>query len=234
MPQDVDASKLSKVKDLPGLLNERVYLALRRAILSMDFAPGEVIRTGPICEALGISRAPLSDALRKLADEGLLDVVPQSGTKVSKLSMREIREASFMREALETAGAGRAAERRGDEQLARLTRNMQMQELLVADEAIDDFYRYDEEFHGLILDCTGISTLKPTIETISLPVQRARLLLLPAPGRSAETYEEHKRIHGAIAAGDAAAAETAMGHHLRQLIRRIEPLEEERPDLFTT
>lgn len=234
MPQDVDASKLSNVKDLPGLLSERVYLALRRAILSMDFAPGEVIRTGPICARLGISRSPLSDALRKLADEGLLDVVPQSGTKVSKLSMREIREASFLREALETAAAARAAEARSDEQLARLTRNMRMQELLVADQAIDEFYRYDEEFHSIILECTGISTLQPTIETISLPVQRARLLLLPAPGRSAETYAEHEAILAAIAAQNAAAAEAAMRSHLRQLIRRIEPLEAERPDLFTS
>ena len=123
MPQDVDVSKLPYMKELPGLLADRVYLALRKAILSMDFMPGGVVRKEAICAELGVSRSPVFDALRELSDEGLVDVVPRSGTRDSKISMTEIREGSFLREALEVAAAARTAEIRNADRLAKLSRN---------------------------------------------------------------------------------------------------------------
>lgn len=232
MSRDVDVSKLSSVKKLSGSLNERVYHAIRKPILSMDFTPGEIVRKEAICKELGVSRSPVSEALRKLSDEGLVDVIPQSSTRVSKLSMTEIREGSFLREVLEVAAAARAAELRSDDQLSRLNRNFRMQTMLVEDQAFDEFYVCDEEFHDLIMECTGVSLLRTTVQMVSLQVQRARLLLLPEPGRSADTLTEHKRILDAIRDKSPRAAEDAMRGHLRQLISRLEPLEKSRPDLF--
>lgn len=93
-----DATKLPDLRDFSGLLSDRVYEVLRGAILSIDFEPGAVLRKGVICEALGVSRTPVSDAIIKLESEGLVDVIPQSATRVSKMSMKEIREDAFMRD----------------------------------------------------------------------------------------------------------------------------------------
>lgn len=233
MHTDVDVTKLPNLNALPGLLSDRAYQALRSAIMSMDFRPGEIIRKAPICEQMGISRSPVTEAIQKLSSEGLVNVIPQSATRVTKLSMTEIREGSFLREALEVGGVARAAEMRTDLQISQLQRNLRMQELVLEDGDLSEFFKYDEEFHQIIMACSGITKLPATVATVSLQVNRARPLLLPEPGRTLDTVEEHKRILEAIRVQDPASAEAAMKRHLRELLKRLEPLEKTKPELFT-
>ncbi len=229
-----DAEKLQDLRAFSGLLSDRVYEALRSAILSLDFAPGAVLRKGPICEALGVSRSPVSEAISKLETEGLVDVFPQSATRVSKLSMKDIREDAFLREALEVSAVEYAAEHRTDELQARLRRNLQMQVSQVEDGDLEEFFVTDQEFHRLILNCCKIERLHDTIRFVSNHVDRARLLLLDVPGRTSDSVTEHQEIAEAIQRGDPARARAAMKTHLRELIKRLEPLEQERPDLFAS
>ena len=98
--QDIDASLLPEITTTEGSLAQRVHHSLKTAILALDFPPGANLRKAPVCERLGVSRAPVADAIARLASEGLVDVVPQSGTRVSYFSMDEIREGAFLREAL--------------------------------------------------------------------------------------------------------------------------------------
>ena len=230
--QTSDATKLQDLRAFSGLLSDRVYAALKAAILSMDFEPGAVLRKGAICEALGVSRTPVSDAIMKLEAEGLVEVFPQSATRVSKMSMKEIREDAFLREALEVSAVEYAATHRSDELLARLQRNLLMQVSQVEDGDYEEFFKTDQEFHRLIMDCCQIARLHETIGFVSNHMDRARLLLLPAPGRSVDSVQEHKQILEAIVKRNAKDARSAMQNHLRQLIKRLEPLEKERPELF--
>jgi DNA-binding GntR family transcriptional regulator len=119
-----------------------------------------------------------------------------------------------------------------EEQRKKLSRNMRMQELLIEDDDIAGFYQSDEEFHHLLLDFTGFSRLPDIAQTVSLQVTRARILLLPTPGRIAETLAEHRAVFDAIANRDPDAAHAAMHKHLRQLMPRIDQLLIERPELF--
>lgn len=232
MPE-ANAKHLPPIANLSGTLADRVYHAVRTAILNLEFPPGSVIRKTAICDWLEVSRSPVSDALARLSSEGLVDIVPQSGTRVSRLSMPAIREGAFMREALEVAAARHAALYRSDETLARLTRNIEMQKLLVADADNDDFIKTDVAFHEMIMATTDVMRLPATVRTLSQHVDRARLLLLPEPGSLTQTVDEHIKVVDAIRAQDGDAAQNAMRHHLQQLIRRLEPLEAARPDLFT-
>ncbi|MGI9389415.1 MAG: GntR family transcriptional regulator [Boseongicola sp.] len=227
-----DAKKLPDLRAFSGLLSDRVYEALRAAILSLDFEPGAVLRKGEICEQLGVSRTPVSDAILKLEAEGLVEVIPQSATRVSKMSMKEIREDAFMREALEVSAVEYAAEHRSDELIARLTRNLRMQVSQVEDGDFEDFFKTDQEFHRLILDCCKIERLHETVRFVSNHIDRARLLMVPMPGRTADSVKEHHDVVDAIRKADPEGARAAMQNHLRQLIKRLEPLELERPELF--
>ncbi|MBO9477875.1 GntR family transcriptional regulator [Shimia sp. R11_0] len=215
-----------------GSLAQRVYLSVKDAILALDFPPGANLRKAPICERLGVSRAPVTEAIARLASEGLVDVVPQSGTHVSYFSMSEIREGVFLREALELATIAKVTRDLTEEQRKRLSRNMRMQELLVEDGDIAGFYEADEEFHNLLMEFTGFQRLPVVAQTVSLQVRRARLLMLPTQGRVAETLDEHRAIFEAICAGDEAAAQAQMRHHLGQLMPRIEELYSTKPTLF--
>lgn len=228
----VNLPTLTDIDALPGSLAQRVYHVLRGAILDMTFPPGEIIRKTALCEQLGVSRSPVSDAIARLASEGLLDVVPQSGTRVSRLSMEEIREETFLREAIEVAAAMRVAKIRTEEQLTRLTRNLRLQELLVEDRDFMGLFEADEDFHALTLEFTGFPKAAAVVGTLSLQIKRARILLLPEEGRAAETVAEHAIILDAFRRGDPDAARKAMSFHLGQLIPRIEPLERRHPEFF--
>ncbi|MCB2136142.1 MAG: GntR family transcriptional regulator [Rhodobacteraceae bacterium] len=224
--------RLRPLDELAGSLAQRVYLSLLEVILSLDIAPGAMLRKGQICEDLGVSRSPVSEAIARLAMEGVVDVVPQSGSRVSYLSLPEIREGTFIRQALELAAVERAAEVRTGAQLAELTRNLRFQALLLEDLDFPGLFQADEAFHALIMECTGFPRLAQLSATLSFQVKRARRLLMPTPGRAAATVREHGLIVDAIAAGKPEAARRAMQKHLGQLIRRIEPLEHARPELF--
>jgi len=232
--QDIDASLLPRITTSEGPLTPRVHDVLKQAILALDFPPGAKLRKEPVCDRLGVSRAPVADAITRLASEGLVDVVPQSGTRISYFSMAEIREGVFLREALELATVAKVARDITDDQRKKLSRNMRMQELLIEDEDIPGFYQSDEEFHGLLMEFTGFRRLSDVAQAVSLQVSRARLLLLPTPGRVVETLAEHRAIFDAISAQDAPQAQDAMRKHLGQLIPRIERLEQQKPHLFTS
>lgn len=229
---DIDAALLADISTLEGSLAQRVYQAMKQAILALDFPPGANVRKAPICEKLGVSRAPVTEAIARLANDGLVDVVPQSGTHVSHFSMDEIREGVFLREALEMATVGKVSRDITDSQLKRLSRNMRMQELLVEDDDIAGFYQADEEFHQMLMEFTGYQRLPDVAQSVSLQVTRARLLLLPTPGRVAETLVEHRAIFAAIRDRDELAAQQEMRRHIGQLLPRIEALKAAKPELF--
>lgn len=224
--------RLSPLDAFSGSLASRTYLALREAILNLGYRPGEALRKGEICEILGVSRSPVAEAITRLAGEGLVDVVPQAGTYVARFSMDEIREGAFLREAIELAAVELVAPAITEEQLVLLRRNLRVQEALVADGDYAGFYKLDGEMHGMILSFTGFRKLAQVADTAWVHVNRARQLVLPLPGRVAETLEEHLTVLAALEARDAEAARLAMRRHLRRLVTFLEPLEKSHPELF--
>jgi GntR family transcriptional regulator, rspAB operon transcriptional repressor len=215
-----------------GSLSHRVYLTLKDAILSLAYRPGEALKKPEICEELGVSRSPVSEAVARLATEGLVDVVPQSGTFVARFSMDEIREGAFLREALELAAVDRVASTITEDQLVLLRRNLRLQEVLVADGDFAGFYRTDSEMHEMILSFTGFRRIATLAGTAWVHVNRARQLILPEPGRVQNTLSEHQAILTALEARDPRAARAATQHHLGQLLAILEPLIVARPELF--
>jgi DNA-binding GntR family transcriptional regulator len=225
--------RLRPLAEFSGSLGQRVYQALRQAILSLDYRPGEILRKPEVCEALGVSRSPVADAVARLQAEGLVDVIPQAGTFVARFSMQEIREGAFLREAIEVAAIERVATIITNDQLQLLRRNLTVQAALVANADIPGFYAMDAAMHELLLSFTGFPRLAQVAETAWLHVNRARQLILPVPGRIQATLDEHQAILAALEARNPTAARVAVQSHLRQLITYLDPLERDRPDLFS-
>ena len=215
-----------------GSLAQRVYASLREAILSMSFRPGDSLRKPEICAQLGVSRSPVSEAVTRLAVEHLVRIVPQTGTYVARFSLAEIREGAFLREALELAAVEKVAQTITEDELTQLRHNLRLQQALLDDDDFDGFYQTDAAMHELILSFTGYRRVAALAETSWVHVNRARQLILPAPGRVQSTYAEHQAILAAIEARDPVAARAATRLHLGQLIGFLEPLALARPDLF--
>ena len=223
---------LRPLDQFQGTLAQRVHASLREAILSMSLRPGDIVRKPEICETLGVSRSPVSEAVARLAVEHLVRIVPQAGTYVARFSLEEVREGAFLREALELAAVEKVAREVTDEQLVLLRRNLRLQEALVEDLDIAGFYQTDAAMHELILSLTGFRRVASLADSAWVHVNRARQLLLPATGRVQATLDEHRAIIAAIEVRDPAAAREATRSHLGKLVGFLEPLALTHPDLF--
>lgn len=223
---------LTPLSAFSGSLAQRVYLSLKEAILTLSYGPGDILRKPEICAALGVSRSPVAEAVARLQAEHLVTVMPQAGTFVARLSMQEVREGAFLREALELAAVELVARTITEDQLVLLRRNLRVQAAHVADHDFAGFYQQDAAMHALILSFTGFRRLSSLAESAWVHVNRARRLVLPTPGRVEETLEEHHAILAALEAHDPAAARTATRLHLGQLIAILEPIAATRRDLF--
>ena len=223
---------LRPLEAFQGSLAQRVYASLREAILSMSFRPGDILRKPEICDTLGVSRSPVSEAVARLAVEHLVRVVPQAGTYVARFSLEEIREGAFLREALELAAVERVTRTVTEDQLVQLRRNLRLQAALLEDQDFAGFYQTDAAMHELILSFTGFKRVAALADTSWVHVNRARQLILPASGRVQATLAEHQAILAAIEARDVPAAREATRLHLGKLIGFLEPLALSRPDLF--
>lgn len=226
------AARLRKLESFSGSLAARTYQSLREAILHLAYRPGELLRKGDICTELGVSRSPVSEAIARLAAEGLVDVVPQAGTFVARFSMSEIREGAFLREAIELSAIEMIAPAMTEDQLVQLRRNIRVQEALVDDADFAGFHKLDAEMHAILLSFTGYRKLGQVAESAWLHVNRARQQVLPVPGRVAASLKEHQAILAALEARDPDRAREELRWHLRQLMTFLVPLERERPDLF--
>ncbi len=194
--------------------------------------PGESLRKTEICSQLGVSRSPVSEAVTRLAAEGLVEVVPQSGTYVSRFSFEEVRAGVFLREAVELAAVEVVAQTITEEQVLMLRRNLRVQAAAVADGDVAGFYGLDNEMHRLILSFTGFRRLSQLAETGWPQVNRARQMILPNTIRVSDTLEEHRRIVDALAAHDPETARAEVRFHLRRLCPYLEELEAREPELF--
>jgi DNA-binding GntR family transcriptional regulator len=209
-----------------------VYEDLRAAIIDLRLTPGARIEKHEICDRLGVSRQPLAEAITRLAEERLVEVEPQKGTFVARIRLADVTEAAFVRRALEVATVAAIAAAMDEPLLKRLDRILTYQAAALKAKDWDEFYDLDVRFHATLFDRMAMRRVAAAVDSSRAPLERARRLLLPTPGRSAATLREHRAILAALAARNVAAAAAAMGAHLDEVIAEVTRFAARRPDLF--
>jgi DNA-binding GntR family transcriptional regulator len=215
-----------------GDTTDRVEKVLRAAIVGLEFEPGEFIDKTLVCERLGVSRFPVSEALGRLAAEGLVDILPQRGTRASLLRLPEVTEAMLIRRALETAVAEEAARRIPDEVITTLRTNLADQETAVARGDRPVFHKLDLVFHEMLVEGLGLARVGTVIESSRASVDRVRRLL-SSPRRHALTLAEHRTLLAAIERRDPIAARNAMEAHLDAVTEEMKRFHERHPEVFS-
>ena len=213
-------------------LRHKAYITLQKAIIELDFKPGELLKKSELCKSLGISRTPLSEAIALLVQDGLVEVVPQAGTYVARFSIDELKEGAFIREALEVAAVRKLASSITEQNSIELRRNLRLQRAYIDDKDVQGFYSLDSQFHSIILDATGFRKLSRLADTAWINVNRVRRLLLPVPGRIEATYDEHEKIFSALKQQDIGLSEKVLKEHLGKLMTYVAPLEKNHPEYF--
>ena len=200
---------------------EQIYERLREQIVSATLRPGEALPETRIAEQYGVSRTPVREAFKRLADEGFLQVVPQVGSFVAPIDLRNVRDSQFVRETLECRIVELASRRIDDAQRAELSRNLAAQADAVAANDPGAFFREDEAMHRLLARIAGHERAWQVIHDAKGQLDRVRHLSLADGGRSRQRMREHRAIVERIAAGDAAGASQAMREHLQSIFGAI-------------
>jgi GntR family transcriptional regulator, rspAB operon transcriptional repressor len=195
-------------------LRDQIYDVLRRLIVTGGLMPGAAVDEKAIAGRFQVSRTPVHEAVKKLADEHLVTVRAQSGTMVAPLDRHEIEQAHVIRRALEAEAAQRAAGRMTAQGLNRLTDIQLLHKAALQRRAFADAIAHDDAFHRAIADISGYPMLWRAIEISKAQLDRCRHAMIPMAGRGAETLREHAAILDALRGRDGDASRGAMRAHL--------------------
>ncbi|OYX02838.1 MAG: GntR family transcriptional regulator [Rhizobiales bacterium 32-66-8] len=213
-----------------GSAAQRIEAELRQAIINLDLPPGSRLSEQEIAARFGVSRQPVREALIGLARMRLVEILPQRGTVVVKISVKKMLEARFVREAIEIAVARRAAQGFDASSRHRVEDLLDLQAKAAARGDHATFQRYDEMFHMALADGAGCALAWQAISDIKAHMDRACHLTLPVS--MLPVVDQHRAIMTAIDARDVEAAGEAMRVHLSEILRALPKVEAERPDLF--
>jgi GntR family transcriptional regulator, rspAB operon transcriptional repressor len=209
-----------------------VQAAIRDAIVRAELPPGAKLSENELADRFGVSRTPIREALGRLRDDRLVQVVPQLGTFVARISIQAIADAQFIREALECAAIRPAAEQAGEEDIAALEENLLDQERVRDSGDLDAWYLLDGAYHRYLCDLSGHQAVWPVSERAKSHLNRLRRLSLSLPDYLPEMVVEHREIATAVGDRDPDGAERALRHHLQMVLREIPRIREEHPDYF--
>lgn len=190
---------LAKVDALP--LREHAYRILLRAIVCGDLAPGERLRDQELARQLALSRTPVREALQRLADEGLVEMLPRSHTRVTSVDPATAAEAFAVVAALHALAARLALPRweaadaqrlaAANRRLSRALRQQQAAEAIAA----------DDEFHGVFVDRAGNHELKAALQALMPKVRRLEWLQFSSLA-ARQSVAQHRLIAAAARRGD--------------------------------
>lgn len=214
-----------------GSVTVEVTNALRQAIVTLAMPPGSAIDKTKVCEQLGVSRFPVSEALARLQIEGLVDIAPQRGSTVSLVRIADVREYMLIRKGLESEALRVLIGSHNAELMAALHANMAAQREAASRDDAETFHQIDVEFHDTIYRSMSLTKIKGIIDSARANLDRARRLIV-TPRRLALTISEHQAIFDGILAGNSAQAAAAMRAHIDAVMVELFAFAREHPSLF--
>lgn len=231
-PKDrADSASHPRPKIQPHRISDWVYDQLCEAIRTVELAPGAPLSEPSLAVHLNVSRAPIREALTRLADQRLISVIPQVGTRVAPILMPEVEEACFIRSALE-CGAFQKAINTPDLDTGPLRRALELN--IAAAEAHDAeaFFTTDEQLHQAVFALAGVEHVWDVIRGIKLHLDRLRRLHLPDAIGNPDLIAEHTAIVEALEARDEQTGLAVIRKHANRILADSDSLQSRYPEYF--
>lgn len=210
-------------------MGAHVYSAMRELLVSGEFAPGTRLNEVHLAEMFDVSRGPLRDALRKLSNEGLVEIVPHRGAFIPALGLTEVGELYEYREALEVMVVRLVCERASDDELKNLRNLLNQTQQLLASEP-QRGYPEEPDWHRALYQLCGNQLLVTRLTELHTKVRLARSQSSRKHDRAEEAFHEHKALLEAVLARDSEEAQRAMSEHMQRSLERFRAfIKEERP-----
>jgi DNA-binding GntR family transcriptional regulator len=198
-----------------GALGEFAYAVLKDAIL-LDILPeGERLQERYLAEALGLSRTPVREALKRLETEGLVEGLANGGVRIRELTLQDLEDIYELRIVLEGLAARLAAQRASSSDITCLKHLIEQSQTAVDAGKIGIPAFLNAQFHQAIADATRNKHLIELIARFHNSVQRLKYTTLAYPGRVRQALEEHRRLLEAIERRDPKMAEQIAQEHVK-------------------
>ncbi len=178
---------------------QRIESELRQGIMTLELRPGERLSEQDIAQRYGVSRQPVREAFIALSQAQLVEIMPQRGTVIAKITVRKMMEARFVREAIETAIVRRACVSFDPQSRVRIDDLLDMQQKVAMRGDHHTFQRYDELFHLALAEGAGCPLAWDIAHGMKAHMDRVCQLTLPgvelhaAVGRTAPRYHQRYR-----------------------------------------
>lgn len=211
---------------------EYVYQLLKSQILDLELKPGTSLSEKEISEKFQVSRTPVREAFLKLSQEGLLEIYPQKGTRVSLIDLALVEDARFMREQLEKAVIKLACENFPEDKLLSLEINLKNQELCTYRQDYKRVFDLDEELHRTIFEGCNKARIWLAMQPMNTHFKRIRVLRLATNYDWGHLLCQHQQIVDAIKRKDPRLGEEIITNHLKLVLIDKEELKKTNPNYF--
>ncbi|HEY7774598.1 MAG TPA: GntR family transcriptional regulator [Marinagarivorans sp.] len=182
---------------------EWVYRTLKQSILTNEFYPGYQALEPELAKSLGVSRTPVREALIRLENERLIELIPRRGMRVIPLVPEDMREIYELLTSLEVTAVEMLARKRPTRSaLADLEQAIDDMETCLADDNREGWAEADDRFHRLLVETCGNSRLAAMASSLRDQGHRARLVTLKLREKPTQSNRDHRNVIEAIIAGD--------------------------------
>jgi DNA-binding GntR family transcriptional regulator len=196
-------------------LHEKLVVLLRDLIVEGDIEPGARISERLLCERFGVSRTPLREALKVLASEGLVELLPNRGARIARLDDKDVADMFEVMAVLEALAGRLACARIGEAALAEI-RALHYQMLAhYMRRHLPEYFRLNQAIHEAIVEAAANPVLKATYLGLSGRIRRARYRANMSDERWAAAVAEHEEIMTALGARDGETLAGILDRHLR-------------------
>lgn len=200
-------------------MQNKAYREINRRILRSVYAPGDKISESSLEQDLGLGRTPVREALIRLRRDGLINIVPQSGTYVSKIDLNEATNARFVRESVERKVMVEAAAVASEADMSALNDILEKQVDAAVKSDHEMFFELDEEFHQYFYKMTDKLIVWNWLQVTNAQLLRFRWLRLKVVQLNWNSLiKEHQKICQAVGNHDPEESERLAVNHLHLMI----------------
>ena len=201
--------------------SDKIYINLRSQILNLELVPATDLNLKALTNQFEVSRSPVRDALNRLANEGLVTIIPQSGTKVSKIHLKTIKEEQFLRTSLELSALSLFLSTENTASIATMESLIKQQTTAFEIRDMKFFLALDNDFHREIFKGADKENCYDLILSHSGNYQRIRRLSFAFDSISESVLSEHLALTKAIKDNDKEKAKAIDFKHINKLDNEI-------------
>lgn len=206
---------------------------MKQQIITLKISPGTALSENEMAIQFNTSRTPVRESFVRLAQEGLVQVLPQRGTLVSLIDLSLVEEARFMRIQLECAIIELACNDFSESFLHYLAMNLSQQKESLKQEDVDRIFALDQQFHSILFEGVKKTHTWNTMSLLTIHLDRSRKLRLLDNYDWEQIYSQHVQIFEAIKHKDSSLAVQIMRQHLNRGVDELAELNQKYPNYFT-